>query len=102
MLIIAKLFFNYSSVTGMLVDTGIPSFDAVVLNAKYSFDSKRYTSDSILVTQFVKVQVYNYYMFIVIIFKLPLSTVFIVSVSCVCLVCVFFFLWAVLPEIKLI
>ena len=39
----AKLFFNYSrhsSVTGMLVDTGIPSFDTVMLNAKYSVDSK--------------------------------------------------------------
>jgi len=40
--------------------------------------------------------------YIFIICKLPLSTVFIVSVNCVCLVCVFFFLWAVLPEMKLI
>ena len=61
----AKLFFNYSrrsSVTGILVDTGIPSFDTVVLNARHSFGLKWFTSDNVLLRQLFKLHVPYYYM----------------------------------------
>jgi len=51
-----KAFFGYdryASVTGMLFDVGLPSFDTIMLNSKCSFCVQCEATDNLLVRHFI-------------------------------------------------
>ena len=46
---------RYASVTGMLFDVELPSFDTIIMNSKCSFSKQCEATDNLLVRHFISV-----------------------------------------------